>query len=336
MHSFGEVRYCARDVLELTEDVVRDAVVRTSIAAHQFAIEETASGVEPKVSLRHVVRCIHSDYRAMARLKQALKQLPDMQKVKPSPMDFERLANAPPPPWERFLELGSVVSRVQASDKPSSYPLRADVQAMCTNLALQIYRSVMGPSFQDWIRCRSMSLVRQESKSNAQAIRGQPRIELFREWIGLEQNLKFSVSDDGIIALGHVAWEAIGLITQTALLHRYLNNVTRGIGDPRACHWSLATNVVEALNFGVGAGIVIPLSEMQTVNVRAVLENRIRSLIKHHHHQTSSNKRREYVGDVHPGLLARDIREALRRLRRSPDSMLGLRGKSFLQTQNIL
>ncbi|CDF34502.1 unnamed protein product [Chondrus crispus] len=329
MHAFGEVRFCARDVLELTEDSVRDAVIRTAIAAHQFATEETPAGEEIVVSLRHVVRCMYSDYRAIVRLQQALK--PDLPKLNISAMDFERLSNVPPPQWDRFSELGFLGSLVHTPDKASNFPPRADVQTLCAGRSFHIYRLVMGPpNFQDWLMCRSVSLVRQESKSRAPAIRGQPRIDLFREWIGVEQNLNFSISEDGLIALGHVAWEAIGLITQTALLHRYDSIAAKGARDPRARYWSFASNLVEALNFGIGAGIIIPLSEIQMLSVRSALDTRIVSL------QNSSNKWRGYAGDVYPGLVPRDIREALRRLGRSSGSRLGLRGKSFLQTLNIL
>lgn len=329
MHAFGEVRFCAREVLEMTEDAVRDAVIRTAIVAYQFALDETNGESVPAVGMRHVAKCMHSDYRAVFRLNQSLKQTAELHKDKLPQDESERRFSALPPQWERFAELGFPASIVQTSER-SSHP-HGDVLTMSSVRAVQIYRSVMATqNFQDWFMCRGVSLVRQESKSRAPTVRGQPRISLFREWIGLDQNLKFAISNDGIFALGHVAWEAIGLITQTALLQRYLDDTKKGVGDPRAVNWPYARRLICALSYGVGTAVMIPLNEIQSAGVRSALESHVLTL------QLSSNKWRGYGGSVFPGLLPRDIRETLRRLRRAPDSKLGLRGRSFLQTQGIM
>lgn len=54
MHAFGEVRHCAREVLELVEDAVRMATRNAAIAAADFNASRGRFGERSSQTLHHV------------------------------------------------------------------------------------------------------------------------------------------------------------------------------------------------------------------------------------------------------------------------------------------
>lgn len=341
MHAFGEVRYCARDVLEMTEDSVRDAVTRIAILAHEYAVEEAVAAenaghipVSKEVSLeiRHIAMCLKRDVRALQRLNLSLKHSaelhPDMISEDYS---VEYKFTHTPKPWETIAELANVTPNertVLPMDKTRS---NGDIISLCSWRAYHAFRAAMTRThFQDFAECRRVTLVRQKSQSRAPTIRDQPRITLFREWINASQKLSFPIPDHTLFALGHVAWEAVGLITQTALLHRHFDDLAKGFGDPRATNWSYPRHLVAALNYGLVTAIMVPITDIQAIALQQEVETYLKLM------QVAPQKWQGFSQASSPCLLPRHIREALRRIERSPDSIFGFGNKSFLSSTELL
>lgn len=325
MHAFGEVRYCARDVLEIVEDSVRDVVCRVA----KVAIEE--AGVGELVRMSHVAGCLRGDARAMQRLNLSLKHSAELHKDKLPQNPTERTFVHVPHPWELFAELGHLGSTDGKAAAVEKVHSGNDMMSVCSWRALHAFRIAMGTQlFQDFAMCRGVSLVRQKSRSRVPTIRDQPRLVLFREWLGLSPSLNARMPDETLFALGHVAWEAIGLITQTALLHRYFDDLAKGFGDPRASEWSYSRHLVAALNYGLGTAIMVPFTDMQAIGLRQEIDKYLAVL------QGGSQRWRGHSHSSSPCLLPQHMREALRRLGREPDKLWGLREQSFLLSPGLL
>lgn len=334
MHAFGEVRYCARDVLEMTEDSARNVVIRVASLAHEYAVEEAAAVVnaggapmpkEVPVEIRHVVRCLKKDGRAVQRLNQSLKQSVEIHpNMLPNEL-AERTFTRTPKPWDMIVELASVAPKAPMSSPGEKGHPSNDIMSRCSLLALYAFRNAMTSThFQDFAMCRGVTLVRQESKSSAPTVRGQSRITLFREWMNASQKLPFLIPDHTLFALGHIAWEAIGLITQTALLHRHFDDLAKGYGDPRAVNWSYPRHLVAALNYGLGTAVMVPITDIQAIALQQEIDMYLKAM------QVVSQRWRGYSQASSPCLLPQHIREAVRRIERSPDSIFGFREESFL------
>lgn len=339
MHAFGEVRYCARDVLEMTEDSVRDAVIRVAILAHEYAVEEAVVAEnagripvsrEVSVEVRHVARCLRRDARAVQRLNVSLKQSAELHPDIISG-DTGYAFTHTPKLWDTIAELASVTSKRFTSLPMERARSSSDIMSLCSWRAILAFRTAMTTAqYHDFAMCRGVTLVRQESKSRAPTIRGQPRITLFREWMNASQKLSFPIPDSTLFALGHVAWEAVGLITQTALLHRHFDDLAKGFGDPRAANWSYPRHLIAALNYGLGTAVMVPLTDIQAITLQQEIDTYLKVM------QVASQRWGGYSQASSPCLLPQHVREALRRIERTPDSIFGFRDKSFLSSAGLL
>lgn len=333
MHSFGETRFCARDTLELVEDAVRDAVRRVAIAAAAFAAEQqqqqhllssarTTTPAKGPVVLQvwHVAHLLRRDARAIHRLNDSVK-LADgtTQESKDTkvPRDIESHAVRPPKkPWDVVAELASLPSEA-SSAKPSAFPSPTerllgtgnDPSWLCTVRALHVFHSIMHThTFNDYRFCRSVTFVRNESRSRVPQLAGQPRIALFRDWLGMTARDNIKIPDLTLHALGHVAWETVGLLTQSALVHKYFDDVAKGLGDPRASSWSTERHILAALGYGIATAIMIPLSDAQCNLLRQELEHLPGTSL------AGPERWRGLGKGSSPCLLPCHIREALRRV----------------------
>lgn len=301
IHAFGEVRYCSRSVLELVEDAVRDVVVR--VARHA-----TRGGT---LSVHGVAECLQRDSRAINRLNQSLKRSAE---AKSKPVKIAPVSK----PWDIIAELGNINDPVAEQPIHEKTLLPSDMHTHCSYRAWVTFRRAMGTAqYLDFAACREMTLVRQESRSRAAHVRGTLRINLFRDWLNLPKDI--IAPDEVLFALGHVAWEAIGGITQAALVHRYYDDLSKGFCDPRASHWTYGRHLVAALAYGLGTGIMVPLTDSQAAVLRQEIDNFTEVL------QTEANKWRGYVHASSPCLLPCHIREALRKLEKQADSVFSFR-----------
>lgn len=315
MHAFGEVRHCARDVLELVEDAARDVVVAV--------LHRTAAAGD--VTVASVTANLPNDPRASYRMRQTLKLCADGIDPAPSALGPNHLMDAVPifqHSWEYFAELGNLSS---SSLPVATFP-QSDVQQLCSWRALHAFRIVMGESaFTDFLKCRAVVFVRADSRARQQPpkSRAKPPVALFREWLG--PALKYlNVNDAAIMALGHIAWEAVGLITQTALLNRYFDDLARGIGDPRAKEWAYPRHLIAALAHGLGCAILVPLTEFQAIGLRQEIETFFS------YSPTITKGWRAHSNASSPFLLPQHINEAVRRLQRSPHSPFGFPQVGFV------
>lgn len=324
MHAFGEVRYCAREVLEMVEDTVRDVVIRVAAKACHYA---TTDGAQV-VGIPHVERCLGMDTCAVQRLRKSLKRSSELHPgltLDPGPVKKGgRRA------WEAARDMADLG---QATAGAGGYAL-TDMMSLCSWRAVTAFRAAMNTvQFQDFAMCRGVTLVHQESKSRAPSVRGQPRVVLFREWLAIDQwgkRTAMKIPDETLFALGHVAWEAIGVITQTSLLHRYFDDLRKGFGDPRAVSWNYGRHLVAALNYGLGTAIMVPLTELQANALRQEIDTYLTVM------QVASHRWRGYSQASSPCLLPQHVREALRRIAEAPNGSVGLRERSFVISAGFL
>eukprot|EP00173_Palmaria_palmata_P001820 Plantae.Rhodophyta-Palmaria_palmata.ctg20673.p1 GENE.Plantae.Rhodophyta-Palmaria_palmata.ctg20673~~Plantae.Rhodophyta-Palmaria_palmata.ctg20673.p1 ORF type:complete len:184 (+),score=27.43 Plantae.Rhodophyta-Palmaria_palmata.ctg20673:38-553(+) len=166
--------------------------------------------------------------------------------------------------------------------------------------------------------CRGVSLTKQDSRLRVPSFRGKPRLALFREWLDLGAKENLSIPDDAIYALGQVAWETIGTLVQTALLHRHFDEIARGRGDPRAGEWSMARHVLAALGHGVAQSIMLPITDADGIMLHNEIEKLGTKAVA-----TGAARWRGYPSLPTACLLPSHIREAVRRTERSPDDLTG-------------
>lgn len=128
------------------------------------------------------------------------------------------------------------------------------------------------------------------------------------------------ITEDGLIALGHVAWEATGLITQTALMLRHFEDVKEGLVDPRAKMWSYGRHVLSAIGPGITSGVMINLTDAQFRELMQEMESV--AMVPSFGHDglrgLGQETWRGYKKPSSPCLLPVHIKEALRRLNREP------------------
>ena len=122
--------------------------------------------------------------------------------------------------------------------------------------------------YTDFVACRNVRFTHGESRSRP----GYQRMVLFREWLHLGKLPQLTVTDDGLHALGHVAWELTGLITQSALLLRHYDDLWRGHGDCRAMCWSAARHLLAALGNGIATAVIVPMTVDEYMALRREVE----------------------------------------------------------------
>lgn len=336
MHSFGEVRFCARDVLELVEDSVRDIVKRVAVEAARIALddaqlaenqpESSGSKGQTVIQVQHIAHVLRRDPHAVHRLNQHLKTCAEASPDSFSKDPALRTARPSPKPWELIAELAVLPGDpARPATSPPSWSERFtpahDMQLLCSWRAWHAYRIIMSSQqLSDFALCRSVTLVRDKSRSRAPKIQGQPRIALFREWLDLSPKDNIHIPEDALFALGHVAWETIGVLTQAALVHRYFDDLAKGSADPRAGDWQYGRHLVAAIGFGLVTAIMIPLSEAQVASLHQEIEN----FFSFAH--SGVGRWRGYPGNASVCLQPQHVREALRRLDRAPDIGWGFVG----------
>lgn len=318
MHAFGETRACARDTLELVEDAVRDAVRRVVVEAVAFARHEAAEMPSRahgnlELEVRHVAHVIRRDARAMYRFNQTLKLAAESFSSRPNDAAQIRSCitnKATMKPWEAIAEL----AKLPNDTEPESDRLNNERQLMndpwkyCTWKAYHMFRSLMpGPTFSDYVKCRSTNLVLGVSRSQFEKISNHPRIYVFQKWLDIpptKVDVKMGLAT--MHALGHIAWECVGILTQTALIQKHFDDIAKGLGDPRAEGWTYARHILAALGHGIATAVLIPLSDTQLMYLRQEVE-RLPIIA----HNTPDYLRGNARGSR--SLLPGHIREALRR-----------------------
>lgn len=285
MHAFGEVRYCARDVLVLVEDAVRDVVLRVALEARE--------GDEYPVS--NLSRCLQPNPHAIARLNLALRAT-----------TVPRQATA-----KRSTDI--ILDLSGESERPS------ELHAYPSWRAGHAFRSAMAAAqFSEFLACKTLNMVRHESRSSYAKIRGTPRIILFKEWLGLP-----NLSDQALHVLGHVAWEAIGILTQTALMGRYWHDLSAGFADPRSSQWTYGRHLLAGLAYGLASGIMVQVTDFQVAELKTEIDAYVVVTAG------GGGKWRGYEHASSPCLLPTHINEALRRLTGRKDCVFGWRGDEF-------
>jgi hypothetical protein len=122
--------------------------------------------------------------------------------------------------------------------------------------------------YADFVACRNVRYTFGESRSHP----GTSRAMLFKDWLHLVPEDGIRITEDGLHALGHVAWELTGLLTQTALLLRHYDEIAHGRGDCRAICWSPARHLLASLGNGIATAVIIPLSHEDYSALRRELE----------------------------------------------------------------
>lgn len=281
MHAFGEARACTRDSLELVEDAVRDTVRRIAFDALALAEEagaESSTGdlISVCVDAHHVAFLIRHDSRATYRLNQALKTVMDH-----GPEDEANqirhymqgaVFTAEPSYWELISELASLPNDdAQEPERHDSLAIN-DLSRVCTWRAYLLFRAHhphMHTPFTDYAKCRSTNFVTNDSRNPAANLKGQRRLLLLRKWLGMDH---VSITIPALYALGHIAWEAVGLLTQRALVEKYFDDLKSDLGDARSMGWSRARHTLAALSHGIATAIMVPLSEPQLLSLRQEVE----------------------------------------------------------------
>jgi len=157
-----------------------------------------------------------------------------------------------------------------------------DPALICASRAnFAVKRSMPRHQYADLCECRSVSFVHDSGGRQ----RNMPRLVLFREWLDIpltssapnpsllpKAPFPIVADDAAICALGHFAWEAVGLITQTALLIKYYDDDAGGRGDARVEQWTFARHLLTALRHGVSTAVVIPLDDTVFVQLRTELD----------------------------------------------------------------
>lgn len=339
MHAFGEVRFCARDVLEIVEDTVRERVRQVAIDAADRAVEiaECAGGTPLMMKSRVIVTVPHVAH-SLRRNPHAIQRLNacfDLPGQKPGSevtgaTEKRKAAAVRTRPaeatWELVRDMAQLPDMTQTRDQASnSNPtwserlnLQQDIFLACSYRATVIFQKAMTKSaFQDFFLCRSVSLTKQDSRSRVPSFRGKPRLSLFRDWLDVGGKENLSLPDDSLYALGQVAWETIGTLIQTALLHRHFDEIAHGRGDPRAKEWSPGRHVVAAIGYGVAQGVMVPLTDAHGFSLHDEVEKMASSTL------SGAARWRGYPTLPIACLLPVHIREAVRRMERPQDEYFG-------------
>ncbi len=192
---------------------------------------------------------------------------------------FERASEADRTPWELIAELaalpedGEREAEGQSSVDRSALP---DPSRYCTGRAYQVFRlhhNVMSViHFSDYAKCRSTNLVTGISRNPAFNFKEQRRLILFQKWLDLSPKENVKIGIPAWYALGHIAWEAVGLLTQRALVQKYFDELKGGFGDPRSVGWSVTRHILAALGHGIATAVMIPMSDTQLMYLRQEVE----------------------------------------------------------------
>ena len=307
MHSFGETRACTRDTLELVEDAVR-AAVRCVIAEAVAVHGPTSDGGPVVLEVKHIAHIIRRDPRAMYRLNQTIRSAADQYGNRPEAAELRKYSKtrAELKPWESIAALADLTSDESSTERQQHY--MQDPWKYCTWRAYHVFRSLMpAPTFNDYMKCRSTNLVTGISRSQWSKIVDQPRFMIFRRWLDLSERDEVKISLPVLYALGHIAWECIGVLTQTALIQQHFDDINAGRGEYRCVGWSYARHLLAALGHGIATAVLVPLTDAQLILLKQEVEKLPMLALMSQDYwrgsKTTSSK----------SLLPAHIREALRR-----------------------
>ena len=258
MHACGEVRFCARPVLEMVEDAARDVVLRAAKEAVDIADGS-------KVTIDHISIGINKDIAAIQRLNKTLKSFQDEKREQGQPSIS---ATLPRKIQDWIYDLSYLTDEPARVER--RYHMIPNVETIRSYRAMEMCKVLMKPSDFEYLRnCREVTLIRDKSSSSAlKNTAGRfNRFDLFKEWIGLKHRPNVNFSDEVIVALGHLAWEAVGNITQTALMVKHFNDSAEELLNPRSINWTHPRHVITALGHGLIAALMVPLSEHQVMRL---------------------------------------------------------------------
>lgn len=317
MHAFGAVRYGSRDVLEYVEDFVReqvravafDAAARVHDTADRTGIPAKVEGSAIVLSTSSVVQCLQKDPRAVFRLNRAMELSSASKQDSSVEQRLRRRVRAYEGPVDIVRELALMPDASETREHvPERYSAAQDLLAQCMARTETLVKLTMSKAqMQDILNCRSVSFVRQESRSRAPAVRGRPRAALFREWLGIRPSDHIVIPDDVLCALGHIAWEVVGSVTQAALMYKHFQDLELGLCDPCAHNWSFGRHLLASLGHGIITSVLLPLSERQVQSLR----NELEFLIVASHQQPLRWK--GFGGKASSCLLPHHVREVVRR-----------------------
>lgn len=314
MHACGEVRFCARPVLEMVEDAARDVALRAAKEAVDIANGN-------KVTIDHISIGISKDTAAIRRLNETLKSFQD---AKGEQVQSHNYATFPRKMRDWINDLSYL------PDEPRRHPMTSSMETVCSWHAKAMCKMLMKPSdFEHLRKCQEVSLVRDKSSSSALKNTGFKRFDLFKEWIGLKDRPQANFSDEVIAALGHIAWEAIGKLTQTALMVKHFNDSAEEVLNPTSINWTHSRHVVNALGHGLTTAVMVPLPEHQARRLMQDMEKLVRL------HQIDGRVHLRENGFMSSQCLTpANIREALRLLQGQRDQV-GQCGLNKLFTQGL-
>ena len=311
MHSFGETRACTRDTLELVEDAVR-ATVRCVIAEAVALHGPSADGGPAVLEVKHIAHIIRRDARAMYRLNQTIRLAAEQYGNRKEANELRNYCKnrAELKPWEAIAALADLTEDPNGAgagtERQQHY--MQDPWKYCTWRAYHVFRGLMpAPTFNDYVKCRSTNLVTGVCRSQWTKIVDQPRFMMFRRWLDLNERDEVKISLPALYALGHIAWEAIGVLTQTALIQQHFDDINAGIGEYRCVGWSYARHLLAALGHGIATAVLVPLTDAQLLLLRQEVE-RLPMLALMGQEYWRGNKT-----NASKTLLPKHIREALRR-----------------------
>ena len=307
MHSFGETRACTRDTLELVEDAVR-ATVRCVIAEAAALHGPTTDGGPVLLEVKHIAHIIRRDPRAMYRLNQTIRLAAEQYGNRPEAAELRKYCKnrAELKPWESIAALADLTSDDGNFERNLHY--MQDPWKYCTWRAYHVFRGLMPtPTFNDYLKCRSTNLVTGVSRSQWSKIVDQPRFMMFQRWLDVSERDDVKITLPALYALGHIAWEAIGVLTQTALIQQHFNDVAAGRGEYRCTGWSYTRHLLAALGHGIATAVLVPLTDAQLILLKQEVE-KLPMLAVMGHDYWRGNKT-----NPAKSLLPTHIREALRR-----------------------
>lgn len=308
MHSFGETRACSRDTLELVEDAVRVAVRRVIGEAASIADFDGVGG-PVTLEVQHIAHIIRRDPRAMYRFNQTIRLAAEQYGTRPEAVELRKYCKnrAAPKPWDTIAELADLGDG-SADNASAQGQYLQDPWKYCTWKAYHMFRNLMPqPTFNDYVKCRSTNLVTSVSRSQWAKIAEQPRFLMFQRWLDLDPSDDVKISLGALYALGHIAWECIGVLTQTALIQMHFDNINTGAVELRCSGWSYARHLLASLGHGIATAVLLPLTDIQLQYLRQEVE-RLPMLAMMGPDYWKGNK-----ATAPKSLCPKHIREALRR-----------------------
>lgn len=330
MHAFGEVRFPCRDVLEMIEDITRETVKEVVIAAAHVASDEALRLRKPSsvsngsvvVSFENVLSLVEQDAVVTNRLLAWLHGVSDPKYVPLIKNIIKRRMELYPSPIDALRDLEYIAeedpNRRPKSDRDGNVGI-SDATMMSSYRMMMLARGALNRSqFMDFRSCREVNYLRTDKRRP-----GAPpkplRFKAFQDWLDIPASDKIVLSEESLLALGHIAWEITGTVTQNALMYRHFDEIAHGNGDPRISEWTLGRHIIAALRFGTGTAVCIPVSSVQLQELLREMEKFSNLSLKGIPYRFQG-----YGKPSSASLLPKHVRESYRRLQRVPGQKHGL------------